>query len=178
MEKEDLFKEIILINDLNLRNDLFDYIKQNTQWDESFKSRKTASYGVPYNYSGISYENKIFPNYLRELNHLVEKHCGYEPNNCLINYYIDGLSKMGFHSDQFDILADKTGIAIFSLGNKRVMRFKNKNDKNQIVDISLEPNSLFYMSQEVQKFWLHSILESDNENDERISITLRKLIVK
>ena len=50
--------------------------------------------------------------------------------------------------------------------------------KNQIIDITLEPNSLFYMSQEVQKYWLHSILESNNENDERISMTLRKLIVQ
>ncbi|MFT5096791.1 MAG: alkylated DNA repair dioxygenase AlkB, partial [Psychrobacter okhotskensis] len=41
---------------------------------------------------------------------------GYLPNNCLVNYYLDGSSKMGFHSDDTSQLADGTGVAILSLG--------------------------------------------------------------
>ncbi|MFH6992704.1 alpha-ketoglutarate-dependent dioxygenase AlkB [Flavobacterium sp. FlaQc-48] len=157
---------------------LFQKIKMDSDWNEEIKSRKTISYGVPYNYSNISYPFVPFPDYIFEVAAVVEEKLGFAINNCLVNYYENGASKMGFHSDQVDILADHTGIAIVSLGNKRTMRFKNKLDATLTHDIALEPNSLFYMTQTVQEFWLHSILpEAGNDAAERISITFRKLIV-
>jgi alkylated DNA repair dioxygenase AlkB len=140
------------------------------------KSRKTSSYGEPYVYSNVNYNFIPFPIYISQIAEIVKDKFGFLPNNCLINYYNESNSRMGFHSDQIDILQDDTGIAIISLGDKRTMRFKNKLDSKIIYDIVLEPNSLFYMSKLMQISWLHSILpDNDSLNSERISITFRKL---
>lgn len=177
MTNTDLFKEIrVFKNVLSESNILFDLIKENTNWDISIKSRKTGSYGKPYNYSNLNYDFFTFPPYINEMANLVNDKLGFIPNNCLINYYEDGDSKMGFHSDQIDLLKSNSGIAIFSIGNSRIMRFKNKLDKDIVHDIILEPNSLFYMSKNMQKDWLHSVLsDKKNINNSRISITFRQI---
>ncbi|MEO6174691.1 MAG: alpha-ketoglutarate-dependent dioxygenase AlkB [Flavobacterium circumlabens] len=178
MDIKELLSEIkIEENILPNHESLFQKIKNDSEWNNEIKSRKTISYGVPYNYSDISYPFIPFPDYIFEVASVVEEKLGFTINNCLINYYENGESKMGFHSDQIDILCDNTGIAIVSLGNKRTMRFKNKLDATVTHDIPLHPNSLFYMTQTVQEFWLHSILpEVTNDSAERISITFRKLV--
>ncbi len=178
MDINGLLNEIKIEENLLLNHEiLFQKIKNDSDWNNEIKARKTVSYGVPYNYSNISYPFIEFPDYISETASLVEEKLGFSINNCLINYYENGASKMGFHSDQVDILADNTGVAIVSLGNQRTMRFKNKLDSYSILDITLNPNSLFYMTQAVQGSWLHSILpEIGNHDAERISITFRKLI--
>jgi alkylated DNA repair dioxygenase AlkB len=178
MNVNDLKKEIILIN-----NVLIDYegilsiLKSDIVWDKSINSRRTASFGVPYNYSNINYNKNDIPLFFKELVKIVNDISGFTPNNCLVNFYYDNNSKMGYHSDQIDILYKNTGVVIFSLGSTRVLRFKNKIDKNLIYDIPLLNNSYFYMSQKIQKEWLHSILaDSSNILNERFSITFRKII--
>lgn len=167
---------IIIIEDFNVADTfLLSKLKNEIKWDTSIKSRKTASFGIPYNYSDINYEFIDFPNFISSILIKIEKIVGYKPNNCLINYYYENSSKMGYHSDQIDILEPNTGIIILSLGNSRIIRFKNKLD-NTIFDVEINPNSLFYMTQEIQKKWLHSILPNiDNDNYERISITFRRI---
>lgn len=170
-----LLDGVILLNDFNIGgNSLFLKIKNEINWDLSIKSRKTASFGVPYDYSNINYDYNDFPNYLLEILNKVEMTIGYKPNNCLINYYYDSQSKMGYHSDQIDILEPNTGIVILSLGNSRIIRFKNKLD-NSLFDIKLYSNTLLYMTQETQKKWMHSILPGNDDDSERISITFRRI---
>ncbi|KAF2083044.1 alpha-ketoglutarate-dependent dioxygenase AlkB [Flavobacterium sharifuzzamanii] len=178
MDLQELLSEIkIQENIIDNHNILFERVKNHTVWDASIKARKTVSYGIPYNYSGMEYPFLKMPDYIDDALNIVNGKIGYISNNCLINYYNDGESKMGFHSDQTDLLYEGTGIAIVSLGNKRTMRFKNKENKEIIHDIDLSPNSLFYMTKEVQKFWLHAILpDIENKSSERISLTFRKLI--
>lgn len=173
-----LSKETLLINNIlkNVDNILFN-LKTDIIWDDSIKSRKTASFGKPYNYSNIVYKKTAMPQFLNELISTVYKFNDFLPNNCLINYYYENSSKMGYHSDDIDILEGTTGIVIFSFGSKRILRFKSKIDNNIIHDFCLDNNSYFYMSQEVQKYWLHSVLQDkSNVNNERFSITFRKII--
>ncbi len=172
LKNEILYKENVLINP----EVILAKIKKNVLWDNSIISRKTASFGIPYNYSNIEYEAIEIPEFLNELVQIVKNNSGFEPNNCLINYYFENSSRMGFHSDQIDILYKQTGIAIFSLGSTRVLRFKNKLKSVIILDVLLENNSYFYMSQEIQKNWLHAILPNKNQSlSERISLTFRKI---
>ena len=119
-----------------LRNpaDLFDKLQAEVAWDERMKARKTASYGKAYNYSQISYPFQEFLPELAEINQLILKALDFEPNNCLINYYLDGKSKMGFHSDQTDILEGQTGVAIVSIGETRTLRFRNIQNKEELID--------------------------------------------
>jgi alkylated DNA repair dioxygenase AlkB len=151
---------------------LFEYLKQNVVWDESMMARKTASFGVAYNYSQIYYPFVEMPINLTEITIEIEKNLGFKPNNCLINYYLDGKSKMGYHSDQTDILAENTGVAILSLGEERILRYRNINNKEEILDYQLSSGSLIYMTQKVQDLWQHAIPKSDTEKS-RMSLTFR-----
>jgi alkylated DNA repair dioxygenase AlkB len=137
-------------------------------------SRLTTSFGVSYNYSDISYPDVIIPNYLDDLIVRINDLVDFIPNNCLVNYYLDGRSKMGYHSDRTDILLPGTGVVIISLGSTRTLRFRNINDRS-IVDFNLRSGSLFYMTADVQDLWVHSIPVDDTDNG-RMSLTFRNLI--
>lgn len=154
--------------------DLFDFLQKNIQWDERMTARKTASFGKAYNYSQMTYPFQVFIPELETIITLIEQTLEVEPNNCLINYYLDGKSKMGFHSDQTDILFENTGVVIISLGETRTLRFRNIENKEQIKDYDLPSGSLIYMKNEVQEKWQHAIPKSDTEKG-RMSLTFRKI---
>lgn len=153
---------------------IFVELKNNVNWDERMAIRKTASYGVAYNYSQINYPCSPLLPILNQLCLSIEKLIGFEPNNCLINYYLDGKSKMGFHSDQVDILENNTGVAIISLGQPRILRFRKIADKGHLIDFELSSGSLLYMTQAVQSEWEHSIPKADTDQG-RMSLTFRKI---
>lgn len=153
---------------------LFQYLEDYADWDESMAARKTASYGKAYNYSQMSYPYRPFLEGLVPLVEGITQALGFTPNNCLINYYLDGTSKMGYHSDQTDILCDDTGIAILSIGETRTLRFRNINDKTLIEDYELPTGSLIYMTRQVQAEWQHAVPAADTQNG-RMSLTFRQL---
>ncbi|CAM1352783.1 alpha-ketoglutarate-dependent dioxygenase AlkB [Tenacibaculum halocynthiae] len=168
-------KGILFIeNYISNPSELFNKLKSNVNWDERMANRKTASFGKAYNYSQISYPFQKFSVELTSVIDLINKNLNFRPNNCLINYYLDGNSKMGFHSDQTDILYENTGIGILSIGETRVLRFRNINDKKLIEDFKLPSGSFIYMTNEIQKEWQHSIPKSDTNNG-RMSLTFRKI---
>jgi len=78
-----------------------------------------------------------------------------------MNYYMDGSSKMGFHSDQTDILEEGTGVGIISLGATRILRFRSIEDKSITKDFALPSGSFIYMTNEVQELWQHAIPKSE-----------------
>ena len=82
---------------------------------------------------------------------------------------------MGYHSDQTDILAENTGIAIVSLGETRILRFRNIENPTLYLDYELVAGSLIYMTQEIQAMWQHAIPKSNTENG-RISLTFREMV--
>ncbi len=155
-------------------NKLFDLLHTGVSWDERMATRKTASFGKAYNYSQINYPYQEFTPELTLIVNAIAKELNFEPNNCLINYYLDGKSKMGFHSDQTDILAQGTGVVIISLGETRTLRFRNIENKDIIKDYHLPSGSLIYMTDEVQEKWQHAIPKSTTENG-RMSLTFRKI---
>ncbi len=161
-------------NFLSSPDSVFNYLENNLDWDTSMAIRKTASYGVAYNYSQMSYPFKPMLTELKQICEAVATTVGFEPNNCLANYYPDGKSKMGFHSDQTDILEENTGVVIISLGEARILRFRNILKRELIVDFELQSGSLFYMEQSVQKEWEHGIPKHVRDRA-RISLTLRMI---
>jgi alkylated DNA repair dioxygenase AlkB len=130
---------------------LFESLHYSVNWDERMAARKTASFGKAYNYSQMSYPFQAFTPELTSIISSIDKTLEFEPNNCLINYYLNGKSKMGFHSDQTDILFEGTGVAIVSLGETRILRFRNIQDKENSIDFELESGSLIYMTSELGK---------------------------
>lgn len=153
---------------------LFEHLRDAVKWDESMAARKTASFGKAYNYSQISYPYQPFIPELIEILDKLETTLDFRPNNCLLNFYLDGKSKMGFHSDQTDILAPNTGVAIVSLGEARILRFRKIADKEEKIDFELPSGSLLYMNQELQNIWQHAIPKTDTEKG-RMSLTFRTM---
>jgi alkylated DNA repair dioxygenase AlkB len=153
---------------------LYDFLQSSVNWNERMIARKTASFGKAYNYSQMEYPFQAFLPELEYMNKRIEGILGFIPNNCLINFYPNGKSSMGFHSDQTDILEAGTGIAIISLGGVRSLRFRNIGDPSKIKNYDLPCGSLIYMSQEVQSLWQHSIPKADTENG-RMSLTFRRI---
>lgn len=88
---------------------LFDFLVTSVNWDESMAARKTASFGKAYNYSQMHYPFVDFPTEIVEIITKIFPVTGFEANNCLLNYYLDGKSKMGYHSDQVDIFSREYG---------------------------------------------------------------------
>ncbi len=154
--------------------ELFHLLTTTVAWDERMTARKTASFGKAYNYSQMAYPYQEFLPELAEINKKLKPVIGFEPNNCLINYYLDGKSKMGYHSDQTDILEANTGIAIVSIGETRTLKFRNIKNPEEYLSYDLTAGSLIYMTQEIQDEWQHSIPKSDTENG-RISLTFRQM---
>ena len=144
-------------------------------WDESMTARKTVSYGKAYNYSQMTYPDTDFLPELEALLPPLEAVIRFRPNNCLVNYYPDGSSKMGYHADRTDGLEAGTGIAIVSLGTVRHLTFRNIADRELYMSYALIPGSLIYMTQEIQHAWQHAIPKSDT-TEGRLSLTFRSII--
>ena len=153
---------------------LYVQLRDRIEWDLRMSSRHTACYGLSYDYSGVSYENKPMHPLLQPVCRQLAEILGFEPNSCLINYYLDGRSKMGFHSDEIDNLELGTQIIIISLGTERKLSFRSKADYEQRLQYLLPHGSLLYMSQRTQEFWSHAIKRA-NVIDGRISLTFRRI---
>lgn len=160
---------------LTAPEDLFALLKKEVIWDERMRARKTASFGVAYDYSQISYAETGMPEFLQVICKDVENELGFLPNNCLLNFYLDGNSSMGFHSDATDDLAKGSGVAIVSLGSLRHIVYRSKQDKSQEYFYPLPAGGLLYMSASVQEEWLHAI-PKERGAGERISLTFRKIL--
>lgn len=153
---------------------LFTRMREETEWDGRMRARLTASFGQPYNYSGISYPTAAWPATVEGIVDNLERRLGFRPNNCLVNYYPTGDATMGFHADSVAELTPGTGVAIVSLGAERVLRFRSIHDKMVVHDFPLPPGSLLYMPASIQAEWKHAV-PAQPECGARISLTFRCL---
>ena len=151
---------------------LFQQLQETVIWDERMVARQTASFGLPYNYSQISYPETPMHVSLVPVAELLETQLGVRFNNCLLNYYESGNNTMGFHSDDTSNLVHNTGVAIISLGSSRGITYRNKNDKLIEHTFTLVSGSMLYMDDTVQTEWLHAI-KREPDAGPRISLTWR-----
>lgn len=156
-------------------NTLYQTLVSEVAWEKHIKARKTASFGQAYNYSRITYAVTPMHPLLVPLVDRLEAILGFRPNNCLLNFYEDGGSSMGYHSDSTEELAPETGVAIVSLGAERSLTFRSKADDVEKYSYPLKSGSLLYMAQEIQDDRKHAILKQENVGG-RISLTFRQLI--
>ena len=156
---------------------LFADLVANVEWDTSMKARKTACYGETYDESGVDFEVRAMHPLLVPVCELIDEEVGFLPTNCLLNYYEDGKSTMGFHSDTTSNLEDGTGIVIVSLGAERSLTFRNKEDYDKRPSFLLPNGSLFYMTQRTQDFWTHAVKKATTD-EARISITFRRILAE
>lgn len=156
---------------------LFQKLLTSVPWDGRMRARKAASFGLPYNYSGVCWPAAPFPELVLSILERVSTHLGYRPNNCLAHLYPDGDSAMGFHSDATDDLEVGSCIAVVSLGAERVITFRNQQDRTRLEHYPLPRGSLLQMTTAMQQDWKHAILPTDGVVRSRISLTFRQMIV-
>jgi alkylated DNA repair dioxygenase AlkB len=155
--------------------ELFNSLLSGITWDERMKARKTACFGQTYDNSGVDYIVSDMHPLLVPHCESIQDHLGFYPTNCLLNYYENGRSSMGFHSDATHNLAENTGVAIVSLGAERNLTFRSKADVALLRDYLLPHGSLLYMTQLTQDYWTHAIKKT-NTDDARISLTFRHIL--
>lgn len=172
---------------------LFETLRDSVPWEGSMAARRTASYGVPYNYAQMSYPAVPFHKALVPVAEQLYDRLGIRFNNCLLNFYETGNSKMGFHADETAHLQPDSGIAILSLGYPRKITFRTKTlgrspnqpRAKQVSQASppeapetfqraftLPPGSLLFMGLAVQANWVHAIKKQKRVGP-RISLTWR-----
>jgi alkylated DNA repair dioxygenase AlkB len=154
--------------------ELYAQLRDRIEWDDRISARKTACFGLPYNYSGLTYDLQPMHSLLVPICDRLKQTLGFMPNSCLINYYEDGRAKMGFHSDEIDNLEAGTQIIIISLGAERKLAFRSTTDYDRRLAYLLPHGSLMYMSLQTQKFWSHAIKRT-KDLEGRISLTFRRI---
>jgi alkylated DNA repair dioxygenase AlkB len=153
----------------------YETLKDTVLWDTRMGARKTATFGIAYNYSGMTYPNIPMHPLLVPIVEILEVRLGFRPNNCLANYYQTGRNTMGFHVDSTTELLPGTGIAIVSLGAERTLTFRRIDNKTIQVPYLLRSGSLLYMPPEVQGHWQHGLRRHEGAEG-RISLTFRQVI--
>ncbi|MCA9547625.1 MAG: alpha-ketoglutarate-dependent dioxygenase AlkB, partial [Myxococcales bacterium] len=108
---------------------LFATMRDEVAWTQQMKSRRTASMGVPYNYTSASYPVAPWHPAVQALRERVARAVGFMPTNCLLNDYPTGEHRLGWHADDVSILAPGTGIAIVSLGAERALGLRTRGDE-------------------------------------------------
>lgn len=153
---------------------LFAELSATVDWDTSMKARQTASYGAPYDYSQMTYPRRAMHPALVPVLGAVHETVGFEPDNCLLNYYVDGEASMGFHADAREDLVPGTAVVILSLGSPRTLAFRRKLAREHVVEFRLEPGSLVILPDAIQDEWQHAIPREPGAGP-RISVTFRQL---
>lgn len=94
-------------------------------------------------------------------------------NSCLVNKYPDGNHFISPHRDSPDSFGPEPTIIIMSLGETRTLIFENEMEQ---FSFDLKSGSVFIMSGNSQKNYLHSLQKSDTMNC-RYSLTFREFIL-
>jgi alkylated DNA repair dioxygenase AlkB len=163
-----LIIDSFLVDQMTIYNNL----RTTIAWEGSMAARRTASFGVPYNYAQMVYPAVPMHSALVPVVEQLYDKLNVRFNNCLLNFYETGQSKMGFHADDTSNLQPDTGVAIVSLGYPRKITYRTKADKSIQQAFTLQPGSLLYMSSQVQDQWVHAI-KKQKDIGPRISLTWR-----
>ena len=131
--------------------------------------------GTTYEYSGKTMLAKGWTKPLYWLKQRIEAQTGFEFNSTLLNLYLDGEDKMGWHADDEPELGIDPAVAIVSLGEERDIQFR-QGKKGPTTSLNLQSGSLLVMSPGMQRQFQHQIPSRKNVQGERFSLTFRYLI--
>ena len=141
--------------------------------------RYYQNYGKDYKFSGVHNTSLEVPNILQKyLDYCNQIETEYQFNGILVNWYPDGKSYIGFHSDDEKQLVKNSPIYCFSFGQPRRFVLQEKMGEKKRTDFTLQNNSYIVMGGQCQKYYKHSIPKITRKADlanckRRISITLR-----
>lgn len=137
--------------------------------------RKVAWYGdrdYAYRYSGQEHHARPWFSELKKLRDQVQAFCGENFNACLLNFYPDGNSGMGWHSDNENSIIRSSCIASLSLGAARPFQLRHR-ERETKTELLLETGSLLLMKGRIQEYWQHALPKRSGIGEARINLTFR-----
>lgn len=177
--RQELEREtLLMLGFIPAPEELFAAARRDARWDTSMDVREMANFGVPWTSTHLVFPRVEMPDYLKEICRRISLELGarsFMPNNCLLNYYKDGKSTMGFHSDNVDEMVEGTGVVILSLGAVRELTFRRFDEKARRFRFALANGSLFFMSRELQYSWQHGVRSASRNIGPRMSLTFRQV---
>lgn len=165
---------------------LFETLREWVEWE----CRSVMIYGVlrqqprliawygdyPYTYSGLTLKARPMSLLLESLKTRISKLTESTFNGVLLNFYPDGLSSIGMHSDDEPEFGPNPTIASLSLGADRIFKMKHKTKDIPTVKIPLTDGSVLVMSGETQIHWKHGIDKVKGPAGPRINLTFRNIV--
>lgn len=130
---------------------------------------------LTFEYSGKSMIPQKIPSLFLEIKQLVEDFVGLKFDGILVNYYPDGKSSMGYHTDPIEDKWDNKFIVI-SFGDTRNFIFREKNNKDNKTTYEFKDGDLIYMFGDCQDRFEHSVRKNKNSGEERLSLVFKKRI--
>ena len=134
-----------------------------------------ANKEVGYDYAGVQHQIQPWSSALLHVKTQIEATSNTTFNSALLNAYKNGLSKMGWHSDNESSLGPHPVIASLSLGASRRFDLRNRKNKNEVVKLSLGHGSLLLMGENVQNFYEHQASQQKRVEGKRINLTFRNV---
>lgn len=148
------------------------FVTHEVCWIATMRARQTASYGLPYDYSGQKYPACQMPPLIASIGARAAELAAHPFDNCLCNRYETGRNTMGFHRDSYEGLVPSSFIAIVSLGATRTLVFRS-NDRACVVKMPLEHGSILLMTEATQRAWQHAV-KREPDAGLRVSLTFRQ----
>lgn len=137
--------------------------------------RQSAWYGTAgYRYSGQLKTAQPWLPVLLEIKAQVEELTKDFYQGVLLNYYPDGLTGMGWHSDDERDLVPNAVIVSVSFGATR--RFDLRHFDGEKLNINLEDGSVLIMAGELQQYWKHQVPIQRKIKQPRINLTFRVMM--
>lgn len=130
---------------------------------------------LTFEYSGKSMIPQKIPSLVSEIKQLVEKFIGVNFDGILVNYYPDGKSSMGYHSDPIEDKWDNKFV-VLSFGDTRNFIFREKENKDSKISYEFKDGDLIYMFGDCQERYEHSVRKNKGSSEERLSLVFKKRI--
>jgi len=162
---------------IDLKHDMIEVLRHGNM--EMVKEQRgtcwLADDDLTFEYSGKSMIPNKIPSLIGEIKKQIEEDFGIEFSGILVNYYPDGKSSMGYHSDPIEDKWDNKFI-ILSFGDTRNFIFREKENNEHKFPYEFKNGDLIYMFDDCQDKYEHSVRKNKTEGIERISLVFKKRI--
>ena len=161
-------------------NKLIKFLDNCDQFSEKNESgHSVALFGYPYHYNGSKHSDEpvdIPQPILQVIDDINAQYPEAIINSCLVNKYAGPDSHLPQHADNEYTIEPGSRIFTVSLGKKVNVKFTEIHCKDSpVVEQTVQPNSLYVMSQISQSYWEHEINKCTafDDTDVRYSLTFR-----
>lgn len=165
-------------NQISLHSDTILIGRGETQVEVPEK-RKTAwlshNKALTFEYSGKVMSPKPIPTFIEIIRLKLQEDFGISFDGILVNFYPDGNTSMGYHSDPIE---DKwsTDFIILSLGATREFVFRDSSDKEKKYNFQIHDGDMIYMYDNCQEKYEHCVKKCKTDITPRISLVFKKSI--